>query len=127
MIQREVVILGLSFKANTDDLRESPMVEVAQTLLGRGHAVRIYDPALNLAALVGSNKRAIDTRMPHLASLLATDLAAAIGTEGLLVVAQPCAPIEDLRRFVTPQHRVLDVNGWEPLRCLPCAYDGFCW
>ena len=46
------------------------MVEVAQTLLGRGYKVRIYDPALNLGALVGANKRVIDTRMPHLASLL---------------------------------------------------------
>src|SRR2546430_1135295 len=54
--QNEVVILGLSFKADTDDLRESAMVEVAQTLLGRGHKVRIYDPQVNLARLVGNNK-----------------------------------------------------------------------
>ena len=66
----EVVILGLAFKENTDDLRESAMVEVAQVLLGRGYKVRIYDPALNLGAIVGANRRVIDTRMPHLASLL---------------------------------------------------------
>ena len=53
--QREICILGLSFKANTDDLRESAMVEVAQTVLGRGYALRIFDPALNLAALVDAN------------------------------------------------------------------------
>ena len=84
---REVVILGLSFKSNTDDLRESPMVDVAQALLGRGYKLRIYDPALNLAALVGANKRVIDTKMPHLASLLHTDLATAIGPRGLIVAA----------------------------------------
>lgn len=123
----EVVILGLSFKSNTDDLRESSMVEVAQTLLGRGYQVRIYDPALNLAALVGSNKRVIDTRMPHLASLLRADLASALGTGGFIVAAQKCAPIEELARYLTPQHSILDVNGWKELQTLKVKYQGFCW
>ena len=123
----EVVILGLSFKPNTDDLRESCMVEVAQTLLGRGYKVRIYDPQLNLAQLVGTNKRLIDTKMPHLASLLHSDLAMAIGAEGLIVVAQRCAPLADLAKCVTPKHSILDVNGWPELKGLPTAYEGFCW
>lgn len=125
--QSEVVILGLSFKSSTDDLRESAMVEVAQTLLGRGYKLRIYDPALNLAALVGSNKRVIDTKMPHLASLLQSDLGTALGKQGLVVAAQKCAAIGDLKRFTTPQHHVLDVNGWPELRALPSKYEGFCW
>lgn len=125
--QNEVVILGLSFKPDTDDLRESAMVEVAQTLLGRGYKVRIYDPALNLAALVGSNKRVIDTRMPHLASLLSADLATALGQRGLIVAAQKCVSIGELARHVTPQHQFLDVNGWPDLRELPARYQGFCW
>jgi GDP-mannose 6-dehydrogenase len=125
--QREIVILGLSFKANTDDLRESAMVEVAQALLGRGYTLRIYDPALNLAALVGANKRLIDTRMPHLASLLCPDLPTAIGSQGLLIAAQKCVPIAELRPLVTSTHGVLDVNGWDELRQLPCPYEGFCW
>lgn len=125
--QSEVVILGLSFKSNTDDLRESAMVEVAQILLGRGYRLRIYDPALNLAALVGSNKRLIDTRMPHLASLLQTDLKLAVGERGLILAAQKCAAIEDLARAVTRAHHVLDINGWPELRSLPARYEGFCW
>lgn len=125
--QREVVILGLSFKANTDDLRESPMVEVAQTLLGRGYHLRIYDPALNLAALVGANKRVVDVHMPHLASLLKTDLREAVGERGVIVAAQRCASAEDLQKCVTPAHRVIDVNGWSELRGLPAHYEGFCW
>lgn len=123
----EVVILGLSFKPNTDDLRESCMVEVAQTLLGRGYKVRIYDPQLNLAQLVGTNKRLIDTKMPHLASLLHSDLAMAIGAEGLVVVSQRCAPLADLAKCVTPKHSILDVNGWLELKGLPTSYEGFCW
>jgi GDP-mannose 6-dehydrogenase len=125
--QTEVVILGLSFKANTDDLRESSMVEVAQTLLGRGYRVRIYDPQLNLAQLVGTNKRLIDTRMPHLASLLHSDLAMAIGAAGLIMVAQRCAPLAELAKCITPSHTILDVNGWPELKELPSKYEGFCW
>ena len=123
----EVVVLGLSFKSDTDDLRESAMVEVAQTLLGRGRRLRIYDPQLNLARLVGSNKRVIDTKMPHLASLLHDDLAQAIGQQGLIVAAQRCASIADLAKVVTPEHRILDVNGWPELRSLPAKYEGLCW
>jgi len=125
--QREIVILGLSFKAQTDDLRESAMVEVAQLLLGRGYQLRIYDRALNLAALIGANKRVIDAKMPHLACLLKTDLASALGRRGLIVAAQRCASLADLKECVTPQHHVLDVNGWPELRELPASYEGFCW
>jgi GDP-mannose 6-dehydrogenase len=125
--QSEVVMLGLSFKANTDDLRESAMVEVAQALLGQGHTLRIYEPALNLAALVGSNKRVSDTKMPRLASLLKPDLASALGQRGLVVATHKCATIAELKKYVTPLHQVLDVNGWPELRELPCRYEGFCW
>jgi GDP-mannose 6-dehydrogenase len=125
--QREVVILGLSFKANTDDLRESAMVEVAQTLLGRGHQLRIYDPALNLAALVGANKRVVDVQMPHLASLLKADLASALGSSGVVVAAQKCAAISELKKHATTAHHFIDVNGWPELRELPSQYEGFCW
>jgi GDP-mannose 6-dehydrogenase len=125
--QNEVVILGLAFKAQTDDLRESAMLEVAQTLLGRGGKLRIYDPTLNLETLVGSNKRVIDAKMPHLASLLCPDLKTAVGTQGLIVAAQKCAPLEELKQLVTTKHQVLDVNGWLELRELPCKYEGFCW
>jgi GDP-mannose 6-dehydrogenase len=125
--QDEVAILGLSFKSNTDDLRESAMVEVSQTLLGRGYKLRIYDPALNLSALVGANKRVIDTRMPHLASLLCSDLASAIGQRGLVVAAQKCASLTELKQVVTPDHVVLDVNSWPELKELPSRYVGFCW
>ena len=125
--KKEACILGLSFKPLTDDLRESAMVEVAQSLLGCGFQLRIYDPALNLAALVGANKRVIDTRMPHLAELLCTDLGTAVGAEGVVIAAQRCAPVSELKRYVTAQHHVIDINGWPELRSLPARYEGLCW
>jgi GDP-mannose 6-dehydrogenase len=123
----EIVILGLSFKSDTDDLRESAMVEVAQSLLGRGYALRIYDPQLNLTRMVGSNKRMIDEKMPHLAMLLHQDLGSALGGRGLVLVAQRCVSITDLAKQVTPNHHVVDINGWPELRSLSASYEGFCW
>ncbi len=125
--QTDICILGLAFKAETDDLREAPMVEVAQVLLGRGFKVRIYDPALNLGTLVGANKRVIDTRMPHLASLLCTDLASALGQQGVVLATQRCAPLDELAALMTERHEVIDVNGWPELRQLSTRYQGLCW
>ena len=125
--QAEVVILGLSFKANTDDLRESAMVEVAQNVLGHRHRLRIYDPQLNVARLLGSNRRVIDLKMPHLASLLKENLKDALGTEGLVIAAQKVASVQELAAHITPRHHVLDLNGWPELRSLPSRYEGFCW
>ena len=122
-----VTLLGLSFKSDTDDLRESPMVEVAQHLLGRGFELSIYDPQLNLAKLIGTNKRVSDEKMPHLASLLTGDLTAALGQSGLVIAAQKCIDLETLRPLITAEHTLLDVNGWPELRDLPAHYEGFCW
>jgi GDP-mannose 6-dehydrogenase len=125
--QSEIVILGLSFKPNTDDLRESAMVEVAQSLLASGYRLRIYDPQLNLTRIIGSNKRVIDEKMPHLASLLHEDLRSALGSQGLIIAAQRCVAISELAEWVTPEHRLLDINGWPELRTLNAPYEGFCW
>jgi GDP-mannose 6-dehydrogenase len=124
---QEVIILGLALNAETDDLRESPMVEVAQALLGRGYRVRIYDPQLNPGKAIGNNGRSIQVRMPHLASLLHADLAQALGDRGLVVAAQRCASLRDLAKALTARHRVLDVYGWPELRELPVSYEGLCW
>jgi GDP-mannose 6-dehydrogenase len=123
----EIIIIGLSFKTDTDDLRESAMVEVAQNLLSRGSRVRIYDPQLNLGRMVGRNKRVIDEKMPHLASLLHEDLSSALGSQGLVVVAQRCVGFAELAKRMTPRHHVLDLNGWPELQNLAATYEGLCW
>jgi GDP-mannose 6-dehydrogenase len=102
-------------------------VEVAQNLLAHGYQVRIYDPQLLLTRLVGSNRRVIDIKMPHLATLLHDDLGAALGKRGLILAAQKCATISELAKCVTPEHHVIDINGWPELRKLPSQYEGFCW
>jgi GDP-mannose 6-dehydrogenase len=85
--KRKVGMFGLSFKSGTDDLRESPMVELAERLIGKGCDVLIHDENVALSRLTGSNKAHIDERLPHLAELLTEDRAAVANHGEVLVVA----------------------------------------
>ena len=125
--EREVIILGLSFKPDTDDLRGSAMVDVVRDLIPSGRTVRIYDPNLRPDRLIGVNMQVIQDKLPGFAGLLCSSLADAMGRHGLIVAAQKCVTIDELRPHVTSQHRVLDINGWPELKTLPATYDGFCW
>ena len=124
---RKIGLLGLAFKADTDDLRGSPMVAVAETLLGRGYQLSIYDPSLNLSRLIGANEAEIQRRMPHLASLLKADAQEVVESSDLIVASQKCVKVDDLAVWVKPEQSVIDVNGWRELQTLPWSYEGLCW
>jgi GDP-mannose 6-dehydrogenase len=94
---RRIGLIGLSFKAGTDDLRESPMVELVETLVGWGRDVRIYDPNVMLGRLRGRNLAYIDRHLPHLAQLLAPQLAAVLSHAELLVLGNDVADGLDLQ------------------------------
>jgi GDP-mannose 6-dehydrogenase len=84
--KRRVSMLGISFKAGTDDLRESPLVMLAEALIGKGFDVRIYDGEVSLARLVGANKEYIEREIPHIASLLMNDFHAVVDHGEVLIV-----------------------------------------
>lgn len=84
--KRKVAVFGLSFKSGTDDLRESPLVELTERLIGKGCDVRIYDPNVALSRLIGANRTYINDRLPHLADLLTDDLETVLNHGEVLVV-----------------------------------------
>jgi GDP-mannose 6-dehydrogenase len=125
--KRRVGLLGLSFKAETDDLRGSPMVALAETLLGRGYELHIYDPQLNLSSLIGANRAEIERRIPHLAAMLRRDAGEVLQRSDVIVASQCCASLEELTLHVRPDHSAIDINGWPDLQTLPWSYQGLCW
>lgn len=124
---RRVGFLGLAFKADTDDLRGSPMVAAAETLLGRGYTISIYDPQINLSRLIGSNEQQIQARMPHLAQLLKAGAGEILEKSDIIVVSQKCVALDLLARIARSDQYVIDVNGWRELQALPWTYEGICW
>ncbi|MCD8535853.1 MAG: nucleotide sugar dehydrogenase [Verrucomicrobia bacterium] len=125
--EHQVSILGVSFKAHTDDLRESSMVKLAQLLVQNGYRLRIYDPNLDPVKLLGSNKKAADDWMPNLSELLYEDLREVLGDRGVVVISQKCADIEQLKHILTPEHTIVDVNSWPELQLTQAEYRGLCW
>jgi GDP-mannose 6-dehydrogenase len=96
--RRRVAMLGLSFKPGTDDLRESPLVELAERLVGKGFELSIYDPAVVKANLVGANLRYVETHLPHLSALLVEDLQPAVENAEVIIVGAPFPGVEELLR-----------------------------
>jgi len=124
---RRVAMLGLSFKMNTDDLRESPNVELVERLIGKGFEVRIYDPIVNPERLIGSNLRYIESRLPHLRRLLsATPHEALYGCEATVVATSDRSVVEELR--AAPPAWILDLHGrlGADIERLP-GYEGIGW
>ncbi len=124
--KRSVGLLGLTFKPGTDDLRESPVVELAQTLLGRGHQLRIYDPYLNLARLTGANKRFIDGQIPHLAELLVPTAEEAVRASEVVVVAYDAEEFRPAIAALNGAHRLIDLAGVARQAGL-AGYEGIAW
>jgi GDP-mannose 6-dehydrogenase len=111
---RDVTLVGLSFKLATDDLRESPLVELAERLLGKGYRVRIFDPDVRLDSLQGQNLQYVEKHLEHLASLLSDKLEEALKGSQLVVVGKSLPVTKDLGSLCSPGTVVLDL-----VRCLP--------
>src|SRR5437867_3467518 len=84
--RKRVGVVGLAFKSGTDDLRESPMVTLVETLIGKGCAIRIFDRNVRLAALVGANRAYIEKEIPHISSLMCDDLATLLAEADVVVI-----------------------------------------
>jgi GDP-mannose 6-dehydrogenase len=124
---RSVALLGLSFKMNTDDLRESPKVELAERFIGKGLDVRIYDPVVNPTRLMGANRHQVESKLPHLGRLLAREPADALRGADVAIVSSSDRAVLDALVASSPPYLV-DLCGrlGSDVESLP-GYEGLSW
>jgi GDP-mannose 6-dehydrogenase len=126
--KRRIGMIGLSFKTGTDDLRESPLVLLAEHFIGKGLELLVYDPEVQYSKLLGANRRFIEQHVPHLGSLLRSDLADVVSHSDLLVVGSSQRDVlEALKRTVSNTQIVIDLTHVPSPDAWPCVVDGLCW
>jgi GDP-mannose 6-dehydrogenase len=118
-------LVGLSFKHGTDDMRESPFVVVAKRLIGEGIRVRIYDPGVDPANLIGSNKRAVQANLRHLEELLVSS-AADLDSCDVVLLNHPTVDAEQVQSWIATGTFVLDLVGVPGLASRN-GYEGIAW
>lgn len=126
--RKPVALFGLAFKPGTDDLRDSPLVVLAERLLGKGFDLAIYDKFVKIARLLGKNKEYIDREIPHLDKLLQETPDAALARAEIVVVGHADAETRQRIIALAKGARVVDLNGYADLRAAGFAqYEGICW
>lgn len=121
-----VGIVGLAFKQDTDDVRESPMVTLVEMLAGKGHQLRIFDSELSLATMVGANRAFALQSIPHLSDLLTNDLQAVIDDADVLVVHHAMDASAWEKVTIKDSVKIIDLSGVESLMNHP-GYEGIYW
>jgi GDP-mannose 6-dehydrogenase len=125
---RRAALLGLAFKAGTDDVRESPPVRVAERLIGRGLELRIHDPSVRYAALVGANKAYLDREIPHITRLLAEDAAGAVEDADVVLISAWSEALRPVLASLAEGAHVVDTVGIPAeARTGAFRYSGICW
>ena len=126
--KRKIGMLGLSFKAATDDLRESPQVQLIKRLLGEGCTIKIWDDNVSLGRLIGSNREYIEQTIPHIGTLLENDLPTILADAEVVIVGTRGISRDQLQPHLRPDHVVLDlVNLEKDRRPAAAKYEGICW
>lgn len=127
--RRNIGLLGLSFKPGTDDLRESPLVVLAERLLGKGLELLIFDENVNMAKLVGANKRYIEKEIPHLSRLMVSAPEQLFKQSSLIIVGDK-SPVfaRALESCTNDNHVIIDLVRINEAGLKTGAnYDGICW
>ncbi|TDF86614.1 GDP-mannose 6-dehydrogenase [Pseudomonas sp. H9] len=126
--KRKVALLGLSFKAGTDDLRESPLVELAERLIGKGYELNIYDSNVEYARVHGANKDYIESKIPHVSSLLNADFDQVIHHADVIVLGNRDEKFRALAQQAPEGKQVIDLVGFMSKTSSPTTRtEGICW
>lgn len=122
-----VGILGFSFKAGTDDLRESPLIEVIERLIGKGYDLRLYDKNVKLASLVGANRDFILNRIPHISKLMVDDIEAVLNHAETVVIGNKDPEFRRVPDQLHDGQTLVDFVRIIEGRSSNGKYDGICW
>jgi len=125
--QKKVGILGFSFKAGTDDLRESPMVELVERLIGKGYDLRVYDSNVRMASIHGANRDYILNHIPHISRLMVDSMQEVLDHAGTIVIGNGSAEFRDAPRLLGPNQSIVDLVRIAETRSVEGVYDGICW
>ena len=125
---RSIGILGFSFKAGTDDLRESPLVEVIERLLGKGYDLKLYDRNVNIASLVGANRDYILNQIPHISKLMMVDsIDEVLEHADTIVIGNGDEEFSSILERINDKQVVVDLVRITPVTSKDDQYDGICW
>jgi GDP-mannose 6-dehydrogenase len=124
---KQIGVLGFSFKAGTDDLRESPMIEVIERLLGKGYDLRIYDRNVTIASLVGANRDFILNRIPHISRLMVNEMDAVLDHAKTIVIGNKDPEFESVPRRLRDGQSIVDFVRVTSQRSENGKYEGICW
>ncbi len=124
--KKSIGLLGLSFKAGTDDLRESPLVELAEILIGKGYDLKIYDKNVKMASLLGANKDYLINHIPHVSSLITDDLASIQNSCDVLVIGNSSEEFLSVEENSHDEQHILDLVRMSD-KTSSNTYQGICW
>jgi GDP-mannose 6-dehydrogenase len=126
--KKRIGILGLSFKGDTDDLRESPMVEVVERLIGKGYDVRIFDRNVHLAKLFGANKDYITRKIPHISNLMVASIQDILNHAEVIIVGNHSKEFNETIQHLEGKYIVVDfVRTIKDMDEARTKYEGLCW
>jgi len=125
--RKNIGVLGFSFKAGTDDLRESPIVTLIETLIGKGMRLSIYDRDVSLARLVGANKEYIEREIPHISQLMRASIDDVLNEGEVLILGNKSAEFRSIESRLRPDHIVIDLVRAFGDRVSGGQYEGICW
>ena len=124
---RKVGILGFSFKAGTDDLRESPVVELTERLLGKGYDLKIYDRNVSIAKIHGANRDYILNHIPHISRLMVSSMSEVLSHGRTIVIGNAAPEFHDVSTRLEHGQNVIDFVRINSSRSVAGIYEGLCW
>lgn len=125
--KRRIGVLGFSFKAGTDDLRESPTVELIERLIGKGYDLRLYDRNVSLAALTGANRDYILNHIPHISRIMASSIDEVLAYAEVVMIGNGAQEFQQAIERLRPDQQVVDLVRIKARPADDKQYDGICW